>query len=232
MPILMYHRIAEAEDGPASLRRWRVARSEFERQLAWLAAEGYTSIRLDEWFEVQAHNPAALARRIVLTFDDAYRDFVTDALPVLADHGFGATMFVPTGFIGGAADWDRAFGTPAPLMSWEELDTIAAAGIEIGAHTISHPRLSGLTDTAAIAHEIAYSRRVLQQRYGQPIATFAYPYGDYDARVTKATEEAGFMLAVTVEPQSAGPFALGRLGVYGDEPFAAFVDRVSQSPSR
>jgi peptidoglycan/xylan/chitin deacetylase (PgdA/CDA1 family) len=224
----MYHRIAEADDGPASLRRWRVSQSEFVRQLEWLAAEGYTSIRLDQWLEVQSRDPAALARRVVLSFDDAYRDFITAALPVLAHHGFGATMFVPTGLVGSAAEWDREFGEPAALMSWDELDVITAAGIEIGAHTITHPRLSRLADISAIAAEIVGSRRVLQARYDQPIATFAYPYGDYDDRVEKATEEAGFALAVTIKPESAGRFALGRLGVYGDEPFAAFVDKLTQ----
>ncbi len=226
MPILMYHRIAD--DGPASLARWRVSPPEFVRQVEWLAAEGYTSMHLDEWLEVERRDPAALARRVVLTFDDAYRDFITTALPVLDRHGFGATMFVPTGFIGGAADWDIGFGTPAPLMSWKELDTIAAGGIEMGAHTITHPRLSRLADAGDIVDEIVGSRQILQARYDQPIATFAYPYGDYDARVLKATEDAGFVLAVTIDPRSDGPFAVGRIGVYGDEPFAAFVDRMTR----
>jgi peptidoglycan/xylan/chitin deacetylase (PgdA/CDA1 family) len=224
----MYHRVAD--DGPASLARWRVSPADFARQIEWLAGEGFRSLSLAEWAAAELGDPAALARRVVLTFDDSYRDFLTTALPVLQHHGFGATMFVPTGFIGGTADWDRGFGEPAPLMSWQELDAVADAGVEIGAHTVTHPRLAGLTDLAAIAHEVDTSRRVLAARYAQPIATFAYPYGDYDARVAKVTEEAGFTAAVTIAPQSAGRFALGRLGVYGDEPFERFVERMQAPP--
>ena len=107
MPILMYHRIAD--DGPAGLVRWRVPEPDFVRQIEWLAAEGYTSIRLDEWQAVQKRDPAALARRVVLTFDDAYEDFVTTAWPILQRHDFSATMFVPTGLIGGARRLGQGF---------------------------------------------------------------------------------------------------------------------------
>lgn len=227
MPILMYHRVAD--DGPQSLARWRVSPPKFVRQIEWLRAQGYTTIGLEEWVHVEQHDASSLARRVVLTFDDAYLDFITTALPVLAHHGFGATMFVPTGFVGGTADWDRAFGAPAPLMSWQQLDAIAKAGIEIGAHTISHPRLAGLTDVQAIVHEVVTSRTVLKARYDQSIATFAYPYGDYDARVENVVKDAGFAAAVTIAPHSAGPLALGRLSINGDEPFQAFVEKVSAS---
>ncbi len=223
MPVLMYHRIAD--DGPAELARWRVSPAEFERQLAWLAEQGYRSARLDEWPEIESR--AEDERRVVLTFDDAYLDFLTTALPMLQRYGFGSTMFVPIGFIGGTADWDRAYGEPAPLMSWEQLDTIAAAGVEIGAHTVTHPRLAGLTDTAAIVHEIVRSRAVLSERYRRTIPTFAYPYGDYDERVEQAVKDAGFTVAVTIDAESAGLLALGRIGVFGDEPFSEFAAKVA-----
>jgi peptidoglycan/xylan/chitin deacetylase (PgdA/CDA1 family) len=223
-PILMYHRVAD--DGPEGLVRWRISPPEFERQLKWLAAEGYTSARLDEWPAIQAGDVKARERRIVLTFDDAYTDFITTALPLLQRYGFGATMFVPTGFIGGTADWDRWFGAPAPLMSWQQVDAIAKAGIEMGAHTVSHPRLSGFTDTQAIADEMARSRDILQARYGHAIPTFAYPYGAFDDRVVKAAEDVGFTLAVTTVPQTTGLLTLGRIGVFGDEPFEAFIGKI------
>lgn len=225
MPILMYHRVAD--DGPASLARWRVSSPDFERQIAWLAAEGYKSIRLDEWLEAERRDPASLHRRVVLTFDDAYADFVTAAFPVLQGHGFGSTMFVPTGYTGGFADWDREFGTPAPLMSWDDLGALAQAGVEIGAHTITHPRLTRLKDEAAVSREIAGSRAELEQRLGLTIPTFAYPYGDYDERVAQAVKAAGLSVAVTIDPESYGPLALGRIGIYGDEPFEVFVEKMT-----
>jgi peptidoglycan/xylan/chitin deacetylase (PgdA/CDA1 family) len=80
MPILMYHRVAD--DGPASLARWRISPPDFARQIEWLAAEGFESIRLDEWLDAERRDRASLQRRVVLTFDDAYADFVTTAFPI------------------------------------------------------------------------------------------------------------------------------------------------------
>jgi peptidoglycan/xylan/chitin deacetylase (PgdA/CDA1 family) len=227
MPILMYHRIAD--DGPASLVRWRVPEPDFVRQIEWLAAGGYTSIRLDEWHSVWKRDPSTLSRRVVLTFDDAYKDFVTAAWPILRRHGFGATMFVPTMNMGGVAEWDRSFGEPAPLMSWGELDALVAAGLEIGAHTISHPRLTHLKDEVEITREVVGSRDVLAARYKRSVPTFAYPYGDYNDAVLRVVEAADFSVAVTIVPESSGPLALGRVGVFGDEPFATFVKKVTDS---
>ena len=227
MPILMYHRIAA--DGPKSLVRWRVPAAEFERQLAHLAAGGYSSIGLAEWLTVRQSDPASLARRVALTFDDAYKDFVTTGFPLLQRYGFGATMFVPTQFMGGFADWDRDFGAPAPLMTWDELTALADAGIEIGAHTVSHPRLTRLQDEAEIVREIVGSRSELEARFHRPVTTFAYPWGDYDARVEKIVRAAGFRCAVTIVPESAGPFALGRIGVYGDETFDVFREKLARA---
>jgi peptidoglycan/xylan/chitin deacetylase (PgdA/CDA1 family) len=227
MPILMYHRICD--EGPAALSSWRVPLPDFERQIAWLANEGYTSIGLDDWLKLSKHDTASAARRVVLTFDDAYADFVSAAFPVLQHYGFGATMFVPTGLMGAAAEWDREFGDPAQLMSWAELDALVSAGVEIGAHTITHPRLTKVTDDAELAHEISVSRSELIARYGQPVSTFAYPFGDFDARVEQAIRNAGFTLAVTIDPQSAGDFAVGRLKISGDEPFTTFVKKIEET---
>jgi peptidoglycan/xylan/chitin deacetylase (PgdA/CDA1 family) len=164
----------------------------------------------------------------VLTFDDAYEDFRTTAFPILQTHGFAATMFVPTQFMGGVAEWDRKFGDPAALMSWAELDTLVDLGLDIGAHTISHPRLTQLENEADIVREVIGSRSELEARYGRRVRTFAYPYGDFNETVAGVVETAGFRLAVTIDPESAGPFALGRLGVFGDETFEAFIEKLAR----
>jgi peptidoglycan/xylan/chitin deacetylase (PgdA/CDA1 family) len=112
-------------------------------------------------------------------------------------------------------------------MSWDDLGVLAQAGVEIGAHTITHPRLTRLKDEAAVSREIAGSRAELERRLGLTIPTFAYPYGDYDERVAQAVEAAGLSVAVTIDPESYGPLALGRIGIYGDEPFEVFVEKMT-----
>src|SRR3990172_6584243 len=110
MTILMYHRVTE--DGPLGLERWRVSPAEFAKQMAYLKGAGFTSIGLDDWLNTQRRDPASLGQRVVLTFDDVYEDFITTAFPVLQQHGFGATIFVPSKFVGGRAEWDAEFGNP------------------------------------------------------------------------------------------------------------------------
>ena len=103
----MYHRVAE--DGPAELAPYRVAPALFERQLAYLRRHGYRTITVEEWLQVLAEQDGRIDDRVVaLTFDDAYRDFVTDAWPLLREYGFSATVYVATDHVGGHAEWDRA----------------------------------------------------------------------------------------------------------------------------
>ena len=141
VPILMYHRIAD--DGPAATAPYRISPAQFERQLAYLRRHGYRTISLAQWLAALRDRDGLIDDRVViLTFDDAYRDFLIDAWPLLCRHGFGATMFVPTDQIGGRAEWDRMCGEPAELMSWDELRLLAGHGLEIGAHSCSHPHLT------------------------------------------------------------------------------------------
>ena len=144
VPILMYHRIAT--DGPAALAPYRV-----DPRPVRAAGGLFAPARLPQ------HHTGAVAlgacgsvtasiddRVVVLTFDDAYRDFLSNAWPILRSYGFCATMFVPTDHVGGRAEWDRGLGEPAELMSWDELRMLAGQGLEIGAHSCSHPYLTRL----------------------------------------------------------------------------------------
>ncbi|HZP19663.1 MAG TPA: polysaccharide deacetylase family protein [Bauldia sp.] len=230
MTILMYHRVAE--DGPPGLARWRVTPGAFAEQMAHLARQKYRTIGLMEWLErARSDDPAALDRRVVLTFDDAYLDFVTAALPVLRKYGFGSTLYVPTGHVGGAADWDRAFGTPAPLMSWEQVAAAADEGVEIGAHTVTHPFLTEL-GLDQVREEVTQSRKVLEAKLGRVVPTFAYPYGKHSPEIDAIVAEAGFALAVTTDPESVLPLAAGRLEVMGTDTRESFAERLAAAQPR
>jgi peptidoglycan/xylan/chitin deacetylase (PgdA/CDA1 family) len=66
--------------------------------------------------------------------------------------------------------------------------------MEIGCHTRSHPALPELTSTG-MAEEIAGSRKELEEGLGEPVRTFAYPFGRLDAATTMAVDQAGFTAA-------------------------------------
>src|SRR2546429_110091 len=74
---------------------------QFEEQMADLAARGFRSVRLDRFQEGEG-------RTVLITFDDAYAHVSAVVTPILERHGFSATMFVPTAYLGRPNAWDAA----------------------------------------------------------------------------------------------------------------------------
>lgn len=131
------------------------------------------------------------AGAISLTFDDGFLNFYEEAFPVLRKYGFPATVFVVTGFCGAKNNWPSQPATPRvpllPLMGWSELCEIAQAGISLGSHTSTHPRLVQLSE-AEVEDELRGSQRSLEDRTGQPVRAFAYPYGETAPHVKAAVQ--------------------------------------------
>jgi hypothetical protein len=140
VPILAYHSIAD--DGPRQLRRWRITPAAFQAQLRFLRQQGYRSISLDKWADCIAAGSLPPGPAVVITFDDGYADFMTQAAPQLEKAGFCATVFVVTGRVGCCADWDRISGPPLELMGWEDLRALEARGFSIGSHMNAHRDLT------------------------------------------------------------------------------------------
>lgn len=130
-------------------------------------------------------NPGAVA----ITFDDGFRNFCEHALPALKEFGFPATVFVVTSFCGGRNDWPSQPVKPSvpvlPLMTWSELREITASGISLGSHSATHPRMASLSEEQ-LEEELRISRAQLEDRTGERVATFAYPYGESTLRVQEA----------------------------------------------
>jgi peptidoglycan/xylan/chitin deacetylase (PgdA/CDA1 family) len=118
---------------------------------------------------------------VALTFDDGFRNFYGHAFPILQRYRFPATVFVVSGYCCGRNDWPtqpRNHGVPTlELMNWCEIEEVANAGIDIGCHTTTHPRL-GLLSPADIEDEVFSSRSAIEDHIGKPVRTFAYPYGE------------------------------------------------------
>jgi peptidoglycan/xylan/chitin deacetylase (PgdA/CDA1 family)/SAM-dependent methyltransferase len=214
VPILMYHRVASG--GPSPLGRYRLSPDRFADQLRVLREAGCRTVGFAELGRALAARRPLPGRVVVLTFDDGSRDFLTDAWPLLREHGLGATLFVVTDHVGGTNDWDAAYGEPVELLDWDELRYLARAGIEIGSHTATHPFLTTLS-AEDVAREAARSRTALLRELGvEPIA-IAYPYGDVDAGVRRIVGGVGYGYGVTVEGRRArlvdDPLELPRIEV-------------------
>ena len=130
------------------------------------------------------------AGMVALTFDDGFEDNATVLASLLADMQAKATVFVISGRLGQnhhEVPWAR-------MMSEAQVRELHDGGIEIGAHTVTHPDLTSLAYDDALA-ELATSKAQLEDIVSAPISTAAYPYGAADERVLEACREAGFVAA-------------------------------------
>jgi len=226
VPILLYHSVAD--DPPNALVPYAISRRRFLAHLDTLTTLGVTTLTVGELLLARASGMVLPERTVVITFDDGFADFATHGWPALAERGFAATLYATTGRLGGTSTW--LGGGELPLLARRQLVDLARAGCEIGAHTMTHPQLDGLTRSAA-AREITQSKRVLERLLGRPVDSFAYPHGRYDAAVRQLVIDAGFRsaAAVTDTPSPAGDdwFALARIRVTADFDVERLTDVVT-----
>lgn len=219
IPILVYHTIAQ--DCSPAYRRWLVKPQEFAAQLAALSESGYRPITVADLARLRRSGQPVPPRTCLITFDDGLRDFAEGAMPILAAHGVPATLYVVSGRVGATARWLTDLGEGnRPMLGWSDLRDLCSAGIEIGAHTVSHPELDTLPLARAI-EEIKGSRKALEDGLGQAVTTFAYPHGYASAAIRRGVEAAGFHAACRVRHAlsdgTENLFALSRIIVTSDE---------------
>jgi peptidoglycan/xylan/chitin deacetylase (PgdA/CDA1 family) len=232
VPILMYH--AVAEHPPAATRRLSVTPRALDEQLGFLVDQGFTAVTFSDLADAYLTGRTLPKRPVVLTFDDGYADFAREALPRLQRHGVPATVFVTTGWIADAGP--HAAGSPLDrMMDWAQVRELAAANIEIAAHSHSHPQLDQLDD-ATLCRELGDSRALLEERTGIPVRALAYPYGYSSRRVRLAARAAGYRCAAAVRNLRATPsddlFMLPRLTIRRSTHQAEFASVVTGSDSR
>ena len=191
--ILMYHWVSG--DPGQRLREWGLTPDQFRAQMRLLHEKGYGTMGLDEVVEVVRGRQPIPQRKVALTFDDGYRDFLQDVAPVLEEYGFSATIFLVVDRVGETNAWDARHGDPQrPLLSWREAAELASQGIEMGSHARSHRPLPELSDLE-LRDEIAGSKAILEDRLGREVAHFSYPHGLFDDRCLDVLESAGYQSA-------------------------------------
>jgi peptidoglycan/xylan/chitin deacetylase (PgdA/CDA1 family) len=190
--VLFYHRVSEDRD------ELSVPPRRFREQMEYLAGAGYRVLDIVQVADLLDAGEVP-ERTVGLNFDDGYLDVAEHALPVLAEHGFRATVFIATGVTDGRASFPWYERQP-PLLDWAQITELDRGGtLEFEAHSVTHPNLLAVDDEQA-AIEIEESKRELEARLARPVAALSYPAGLFGERERTLAARAGYRVAVSCEP--------------------------------
>lgn len=214
IPILAYHKV----DKKFELGGTWTTPGQFQKHMDYIQVNGITPVTLSRAVELMKSGESRNKKYVCLTFDDAYEGLYDFAWPVLHKHGFLATIFVVTDYVGQENDWDINWGgRKFRHLGWKQIIEMSEAGIEFGAHTRTHQDLRRLDDEE-LTDELAGAKYILEKYLGKKIGTLSYPFGRYDQRVIKAAGECGYDAACSLSPQMKNEqidfMALRRSAVY------------------
>lgn len=162
---------------------------------------------------------------LALTFDDGWESFYTNAFPILHQYGFSATVFIITGYVGKYSRWDYH---KKRHLNWLQICELAEQGVEFASHSVSHIDLRGL-DKKRLEHEVEYSKKTIEDKIGQQVKYFSYPFSRYNKDVIEAVKDAGYENAFTLGT-GGDDFAIPRAGVYlYDTPYSANLKLMKNS---
>ena len=193
LPVFTYHSIGDAPKGARDPFLY-VSKARFDEQLAKLAEGGFTSGSLEEL--PAEGNPG---KKVVITFDDGYRNVLKNGLEALTRSRFSAMQYLVAGMIGTRNEWDVKHGdVPEALMDAGEIREWLAAGQMIGSHSLTHRNLTKLSE-AETREQILGSKKKLEDAFGVAVKHFAYPGGKWTPQVRDLVKEAGYLTACTTE---------------------------------
>jgi peptidoglycan/xylan/chitin deacetylase (PgdA/CDA1 family) len=219
-PILTFHYIATTSETSSVAIGLHVGPAEFEKILKSLQENKYQTVFAGEMAAYLSRGKRPPADWVALTFDDGYRDFYTNALPLLEKYQDKATLFIITGAT------SQAYLTP------EQIKEIAQSGlVEIGSHSVNHPMLARLLPEN-IFKELADSKAYLERLLHEDITLICYPYGNYDTEVEKIAQRAGYSFGFTYNhhplEDSMDMFAIDRASVWPGMDVVGFLGNLAE----
>lgn len=219
VPILTYHYVDDTPPpaGPYA-EGLTVRTNDFVAEMDYLIENDYQTVSLADVYLAMAGQKALPVNPVVLTFDDGGLDNYEVAFPILSERGLTATFFVITGRVGAEGQ-----------MDWDELREMAAQGMSVQSHTVSHPDLRGVS-TSKLRSELVDSRQAIAEAIGEPSYVLSYPSGAYDTGVIEAVGAAGYVMAVATDKGKEGDpsrvYEMRRRRVQAFLPLATFAELV------
>ena len=172
VPILMYHSISDGDEKNARpYYQTNTSPQVFAEHMRFLYDNKYSIISLRDMPEFLENGKCEGIKPVVITFDDGFRDFYLEALPILCKYNFRATMFLPTKFIGEK----RMRFMGKECLCWREVRECQGHGVEFGSHSVSHPVLTSVTKEKVVS-EVKESKEAIEDKTGTAVKSFSYPY--------------------------------------------------------
>ncbi len=232
IPVLMYHRVPDAPI--ATKHRTFVTRENFEKQLRFFARRGLQAITFRDYLAFSRGDralPEFPRKPFILTFDDGYRDNFLNMLPLARKYGFKGVLFLLGDFSAGGNFWDTGEDVEAnKLMTREQKKAFVDNGWEIGAHTLSHPDLTRLSDEDVL-HELRESRARIELELQTKVVSFAYPFGAHDDRVKDLVRQSGFEFGIATDAGGItiedDRFAVFRVNMFPEESMFSLFKKTS-----
>jgi peptidoglycan/xylan/chitin deacetylase (PgdA/CDA1 family) len=220
VPVLMYHVIASPPSS-AQLPELYVDPKTFNQQMDWLRQHGYTGVSLNQVYDAWFKGGQLPEKPVVVSFDDGYRSQYVYARPELRKLGWPGVLSVIAGRV----------GQPNAELSAAMVRTMINDGWEIDSHTIHHVDVSQARG-AQLQDEVAGSRKMLQERFHQPVNFFCYPSGRYDDQAIQAVRAAGYLGATTTDEGLADKgemYTLKRIRVDGSDRVSGLERKLKQA---
>ena len=250
IPVLTYHSV----DDTRSLLS--ISPNELRAQLAYLRSKGWSTLSPAEYVAQSAMpSDQRPGRLMLITFDDGFRNFQDQAVPLLLEFGYTATLFVGTEFVGRQPTWlgrdgfisqllnevgltsaqrhDLDNGIPIlareTLLDWPQLREIVRVGMHVQSHSSGHAMLTRL-GPSELKQDLRGSRLRLEDELGAAVTAIAYPYGVCDERVALSAREAGFEVGFIADhgPRDKTGMMTWRVGISGSNA-PAEMDSVLQT---
>lgn len=223
-PVIFYHKIDRLSPD-AKIRGAFTSPRRFERQMIYLKKLGVNFLTASEMARHFAEDGKFPPRSIAITFDDGWKDNYTNAFPILQRLGIKATIFLVPSCLGRTTDAVTAEGEGArEHLSIGDVREMAAAGIEMGSHTMNHALLDR-SEEPVIETEITEAKNFIENLVQRECSAFAYPAGFFTPAAKEIVRRAGHAVAFSTH---YGPtdendlFALNRVEIFRRDrrPFA------------
>ena len=234
IPVLMYHRVITNEEEKGTYDTY-VTKEKFEKQMKYIKDNNYETLTFEDIKNGEYKRRFDRNKKyVIITFDDGYKDNLTNALPILKKYNLKIVLFFITDIPYNKWDTDvenRPKEKRFELMNLEEIKEYYASGlVEIGGHTTSHLDMPKI-DEYILKKDLEISKEKIEKIIGKKAISFAYPWGRNNEKSRELVKDIGYQFAVSTESGSScfsdNLFEIQRVGIYSKDDIEKFKKKLS-----